>query len=205
MCGRFTLVSDLAAVIDQFQIGEVACNYAKKGQAFPGDEVYAVVHQGINRLVQLRWGLIPFWAKDPQIGRKMFNARAETITSKPSFRHAFRARRCLVLADGFYEWEKNKGRKTPVLFELKGGRIMGLAGLYDHWESPEGETIRSCTIITTEPSEIVRPVHNRMPVIIAEGDHGLWLDSRSAESSLLALLKPLAGGDLILRHLEREP
>jgi len=128
-----------------------------------------------RELALLRWGLIPHWADDPSIGNRMINARAETVAGKPSFRQAFKKRRCLVVADGFYEWKKTDGKKQPYYIHLKDDQPFGFAGLWERWNR-EGEEIQSCTIITTEPNELMKPIHNRMPVIVQSTDYDRWLD-----------------------------
>ena len=129
---------------------------------------------------KLRWGLIPSWAKDPGMGVKLINARAETVAEKPAFRSAFQHRRCLVLADGFYEWKRQNGKKQPFYFRFSDGQPFGFAGLWERWrpleEKPGGEEIISCTILTTAANELVQPIHERMPVIVAPQDYDLWLN-----------------------------
>jgi putative SOS response-associated peptidase YedK len=140
----------------------------------------------------MRWGLIPFWAKDPSIGSRMINARAETLTEKPAFKNAFNKRRCLILADGFYEWKKGagpKGRSQPYLFKRADGKPFAFAGLWEFWRSPEGEEIRSCTIITTEANGLVQSVHERMPVML-NGDTGWQWIEEGQGGDLLNLLRP---------------
>jgi len=129
-----------------------------------------------RELTHLHWGLIPSWAKDPGIGSRMINARSETAAEKPSFRGAFKYRRCLVPADGFYEWQKLNGRKQPVRIHMKDGQPFAIAGLWEHWMDPGGSEIESVTLLTTTPNELLEPVHNRMPVILAPEDYELWLD-----------------------------
>jgi putative SOS response-associated peptidase YedK len=131
----------------------------------------------------LRWGLIPSWAKDPAIGSRMINARAETVGEKPSFRTAFRRRRCLIPADGFYEWQKLGTRKQPHYIHLTGRRPFAFAGLWEHWRSPDGESVDTCVIITTEPNELMAELHNRMPVILHPRDFALWLDPAVQEGN----------------------
>jgi putative SOS response-associated peptidase YedK len=128
---------------------------------------------GERKAAALRWGLIPSWAKDERTGAKTFNARAETLLERPTFRDAFRQRRCLVLAGGFYEWD---AQRQPVYFYLESGKPFALAGLWDTWKSPAGETVNSCTVITTTPNQLLRRVHDRMPVILSPEDYDLWLD-----------------------------
>lgn len=144
-----------------------------------------------RRLELLRWGLIPSWAKEPAIGARLINARAETVTEKPSFRAAFRHRRCLVVADGFYEWQRQERKKQPFYFRLQDGQPFAFAGLWEHWEAPDGQTIESCTILTTEANEVLRPIHDRMPVILEPKDYDLWLEPAVQKPDLLQqLLRP---------------
>jgi len=146
---------------------------------------------GKNKLAVCRWGFVPPWGKDLNDGYKMINARAETVAEKPSFRQAFSRHRCLVVADGFYEWKKVGGKKMPVYVHLKNGKPFGMAGLYNLWTSPEGEQVCTSTIITTEANEIVRPIHDRMPVIASQDTAALWLDPSGHEKEkLLQVLKP---------------
>jgi len=144
-----------------------------------------------RELVWLRWGLIPSWASDPAIGNRLINARAETAAAKPAFRAAMRQRRCLVVADGFYEWQRAGKRKVPHLIRMRDDRPFGFAGLWEVWEGPDHSAIESCTLLTTEANDVVRPIHDRMPVIIAPSDYDRWLDpgvTRSEE--LISLLRP---------------
>jgi len=191
MCGRFVLLTDLSDITEAFDIQEDACDYKTGNNISPGQLVTAVVHDEKNRLVNFRWGLIPSWAKDPSIGSKMFNARAETVSVKPSFRSAFRKRRCLIIADGFYEWQKLEKVKKPFYFSLKSGRPFGFAGLYESWTSPDQKQIRTCTIITTDSNELVMPIHDRMPVILSKESASIWINLQNQnKEELLSLLKP---------------
>lgn len=191
MCGRFVLITDLSVITDAFDIREIACDYRPDSDIRPGRQIAAVVHDGINRLVSFRWGLIPSWAKDPSMGSRLINARAETLTEKPSFRNAFKKRRCLIVADGFYESRKEGNNKIPVFFRFKSGKPFGFAGLYETWTSPEGKTVATCTIITTEPNDMIRPIHHRMPVIVPKEKEPLWIDPAvQDERSLSSVLKP---------------
>ena len=144
-----------------------------------------------RELVAVRWGLIPSWADDPAIGNRMINARAETVADKPSYRAAFRRRRCLVPADGFYEWQRVEGKKQPHFIHLDDDRPFAFAGLWESWEGPDHSHIESCTIITAEPNELMRPIHNRMPVILKEEDYQAWLDTNQSDrETVLPLLAP---------------
>ncbi len=192
MCGRFTLrtpVEDLASFFGVAEMPELTPRY----NIAPTQPVATVlVLTGDRRFRLMRWGLIPPWAKDPSIGSRMINARAETIAQKPAFRSAFRHRRCLIMADGFYEWQRRGSLKQPYYIVSRDHSPLGLAGLWERWQPPEGgEELESCTIITTAANALVRRFHDRMPVILDPADFGLWLDTEATEPQrLLALLKP---------------
>jgi putative SOS response-associated peptidase YedK len=191
MCGRFVLLTDLRVIIESFHVQDVACEYTPHHNISPGQEIAAVIHDDRNRLVSYRWGLIPSWAKDPSIGNKMFNARSETLTEKPSFRNAFQKRRCLVVADGFYEWQKIDRIRQPLRFSLKSGEPFGLAGLYETWISPEQKPVHTCTIVTTEANGLMRPIHDRMPVIVPKEQEAAWIDPHNHnQRELLSILMP---------------
>jgi putative SOS response-associated peptidase YedK len=198
MCGRFILLTDLSVIVEAFRIGEVAAEYRTGNNISPGQQISAVIrNEDVNKLVNFRWGLVPSWAKDPSIGNKMFNARAETVAEKPSFREAFKKRRCLIVADGFYEWQKIDRIKKPLRFFLKSGEPFALAGLYESWTSPEKKTIRTCTIITTEPNDLLRPIHDRMPVIVKKELEDFWIDPNTHNyENLLSILKPYPAADM---------
>lgn len=191
MPGRFVRKSTIEVIAEEFEVKQVSSDLNPSYNIAPGDNIAAIINDGTNRLIQLRWGLIPSWAKDPSIGNKMINARAETLNEKPSFRTAFKKHRCLIVADGFYEWRKEGKAKTPMYFHLKSKRPFGIAGLYDIWTSPEGKQISKGTIITTGPNELMKPIHNRMAVIIPKAQEALWLDPVTQdERLLLSVLKP---------------
>ncbi len=146
----------------------------------------------------LRWGLIPLWAKDPKIGNQCINAKAETVAEKPSFRSAFKKRRCLVVATGFYEWQVQERIKQPLWIGLQSQRPFALAGLWEQWTSGEGEPLETCTIITTEPNDLMAPIHNRMPVILAPASYDQWLDPTFQHiEPLKALLRPYLSEELM--------
>ena len=152
-----------------------------------------------------RWGLIPYWAKDPKIGQRMINARAETLRKKPSFKKLIQRKRCLVLADGFYEWKVSSNAKTltPMRIVLKSGELFSFAGLWDNWKGPNGKEITSFTIITTKANSAIQAIHHRMPVILSPGDEDLWLDSSADPSQVLALLKPYSPDDMAFFPVSR--
>ena len=198
MCGRFTLRIDGEPVSIEWGWTKRLPTHPRFNIA-PTQPVWAVRYEdGEARPVELRWGLIPAWAKDPSIGNRMINARAETLLEKPAFRQAFAKRRCLVLADGFYEWQgKGKGPKQPFWFRRADGGLLTFAGLWDQWVSPDGEPIETCTIITTSCNETLRPVHARMPVIIAPADRPAWIDCANPVSAVASMLVP-APDDLLV-------
>lgn len=177
MCGRFVLYRNLEEIKEAFVIEQVRWEPEASYNIAPTQDVAVVVkREGENSLEKMRWGLIPSWAKDPKIGSRMINARAETLSEKPSFRRPFKSQRCLVIADGFFEWAETEHGKVPMFVRLKSQRPLGLAGLYDVWESPQGETINSCTIVTTRPNDFMQSIHNRMPLILAKPQEAEWLD-----------------------------
>jgi putative SOS response-associated peptidase YedK len=197
MCGRFTLVTADQDLAVQFNLPAVP-DLEPRYNIAPTQPVAAVriaPEERRRELVMLQWGLVPFWAKDPKIGARMINARSETAAEKPAFRAAFRRRRCLVLADGFYEWQKQNGSKQPYYIQMEDKGAFAFAGLWERWQS-KGENdesasvVESCTLLTTQPNDLVRAVHNRMPVILKPEDYALWLDPEVQDAQLL---KPLLG------------
>jgi putative SOS response-associated peptidase YedK len=201
MCGRFVLFSNVTVLQGEFNIFQTPFDFQPSYNIAPTQDIVAVIREsGDNRLVTFRWGLIPFWAKDPSIGNRMINARGETVAEKASFRTPFKKRRCIIIADGFYEWRKEGTGKVPVYVFLKSRRPFGLAGLFDFWNSPKGEEIRTCTIITTDANELLRPVHDRMPVIIPEEWRDLWLDPKNLDEKFLRELLGPYPSDLMDHH-----
>ena len=195
MCGRYSLAIDYVALEDRFTLrGGLQLPLVPRYNIAPTQEVLTVVNQGHgNEARMMRWGLIPSWANDPSVGNRMINARAETVAEKPSFRQAYQKRRCLVIADGFYEWQKVPGGKTPMRMIVGGGEPFGFAGLWETWRSPEEELVHSCTIITTTPNELTAPIHNRMPVILSKEAEALWLNQDADPAVLKDLLVPYTG------------
>ena len=191
MCGRFTLTTNLGAIAQRFGVARFLEEVGPRYNITPTQTVIVVNDDGTRHLRQMRWGLIPSWAKDPAIGNRMINARAETVATKPAFRVALRKRRCLIPADGFFEWTPAGRRKQPVYIALKNREPFGFAGLWEAWTSPEGQEITSCTIITTEANELLTPIHDRMPVILNHDAEAVWLDPTIQDSArLLPLLRP---------------
>lgn len=206
MCGRFVLISSVADLQRALQATQLVMDLHPSFNVAPRQDVLAVVRDGDDRrMTWLRWGLIPFWAKDPTIGDRLINARAETVASKPAFRAALRRRRCLIAADGFYEWQRRGEQKTPMYIHLKSGQPFAFAGLYETWTSPEGERIESCAIITTGPNELMAPIHNRMPVILLPEEHTLWLDPGVQDTALLQpLLRPYPAEQMEAYEVSRQ-
>ncbi|MCJ7496766.1 MAG: SOS response-associated peptidase [candidate division Zixibacteria bacterium] len=195
MCGRYTITVKEEILIQRFKVKEYQGEYFPRFNVAPGQNNPAVLTNEKNNraMLPMRWGLIPSWAKEEAIGNKMINARIETVTEKPSFRTAFSKRRCLVPADGYYEWEKNgkPGKKQPFRIILKSRELLAFAGLWDLWKNPEGETIHSYTIITTEADELVRKIHPRMPVILRPENEDVWLDPNLHDpNTLMKVLHP---------------
>lgn len=191
MCGRFVRKTPIDILIQWFEVERNECDIEPSYNIAPTQEVAGVVQDGARTMKCLRWGLIPFWAKDPSVGNRMINARAESVTTKPAFRNAFRKRRCLIPADGYYEWKKQGNVKIPVYFFLKSQEPFAFAGLYERWDAPDGQVVWSCTIITTDANELGKQVHPRMPVILKREDEALWLDPQVEDiARLKALLRP---------------
>ena len=190
MCGRYTLRTPVETLVERFEIDEYPSSITPSYNIAPTQGVAAVIAEnGKRKLDMLHWGLIPSWAKDPEVGNKMINARAETVAEKPSYRKAFKERRCLILADGFYEWQKTDSGKQPFYIRMEDESPFAFAGLWESWQN--GREIRSCTIITTSPNEVAAQVHNRMPVILPPEDYEMWLDPDFDEREpLTTLLQP---------------
>jgi len=193
MCGRFTLHTSANVLAQLFDLPEAPALVPRYNIA-PTQPV-AIVRSGnqfdLREWALVRWGLVPSWAKDPGIGARMINARAETVAEKPSFRAAFKRRRCLVPADGFYEWQKIGNRKQPHYIRMRDGAPFAIAGLWEHWHGRDGSELETCTLLTTEPNELLAPIHNRMPVIIAPEDYEEWLDNSNEDRHFLSILQHL--------------
>ena len=205
MCGRFALYSPLSELVDAFHIREVRTQLEPSYNVAPTHEVAVVVkREAGNVLETMRWGLIPFWAKDPTIGSKMINARVETLSQKPSFKRPLKTQRCLVVADGFFEWAKTGQSKVPMFIHAKSKQPFGLAGLYDVWQSPTGETVTSCSIVTTRANEFMQPIHSRMPLILASAEQADWLDVATPSiDGWLSALKPYPSHELEAYEVSR--
>ena len=193
MCGRFVGYRNLEELMEHFPIDVADAQVTPNYNVAPTQEILALVrYEEQNHLEYLKWGLVPFWAKDKTIGNRLINARSETAATKPSFRNAFKKRRCLILADGFYEWKGEKGQKQPMLLTLPDGNPFAFAGLWEIWDNKDKEQTpyRSCTILTRAASESVIPIHNRMPVILKPEAFDTWLDPDNRDiNSLLEIIQ----------------
>jgi len=199
MCGRFSL----GATIRVGQLFDLP-NWPETPPRYniaPSQEVPAVIQNketGGREFRPFRWGLVPSWAKGPAMGNRMINARSETAATKPVFRKPLRERRCLILADGFYEWKREGSRKQPYYIKLRDGEPFAFAGLWDHWAPTDGQPLETCTILTTTPNEVLQTIHDRMPVILPPSAYGVWLDSAMRDvETVQALLTPYPANEMI--------
>jgi len=188
MCGRYTLESDMSFLQMRFKFAASDMKYKPRYNIAPTQDVLTVTNDGDRHGQFMRWGLVPFWAKDLKIGYRMINAKAETLAERSAFRNAFKKRRCLVLADGFFEWRKDGKERIPTYIFLKSKEPFAFAGLWEIWKSPDDEIIPSCTIVTTEPNSFIEPIHNRMPVMLSEEAEALWLDPLTEDPMVLQQL-----------------
>jgi putative SOS response-associated peptidase YedK len=190
MCGRYVL-GDIAALAARFDVAVDPSTTSPRYNVAPTQTMPTVVKQSPNRLVMMRWGLVPSWAKDGKTEQLMINARAETLAQKRTFSKLLASQRCLVPASGFYEWQQTGSGKVPHYISLKDDSLLAFAGLYDRWKDDQGTEIYSYTIITTEPNELMASIHNRMPVILRRDDEAFWLNPDETEAErLLPLLRP---------------
>jgi len=205
MCGRYALILSGRALAEQFDLPSVPTLRPRYNIA-PTQSV-PIVRAGSaepRELREVRWGLIPFWAKDPSIGARMINARSETVAEKPAFRQAIRRRRCLIPASGFYEWSRQGGDKQPYYIQLSGSRPFAFAGLWEHWSPSEGGPVESCTILTTTPNALVAELHDRMPVILPPDRYDEWLSAAElAEDRLASLLGPYPAEEMTAHPVSR--
>jgi len=205
MCGRFTLTLDPGELQELLDLGPFVHIVQPRYNIAPSQPV-PIVKDPETRAVELyKWGLVPSWADDPKIGYRMINARSETAHEKPSFRAAFQRRRCLILADGFFEWHSGKKNapKTPYLFKLKNNHPFTFAGLYEHWQSPDGGELHTTTILTCPPNELVSQYHNRMPVLLCEEDRWAWLKPQTDQNTLRDLLGPYPAEEMVCFAVSR--
>ena len=193
MCGRFTLTINPADLQDAFSNYNFPVRFAPRFNIAPSQPILAIPNDNKLAADFFVWGLIPMWAKDPTIGSRLINARGETLAEKPSFRGSYRHKRCLILADGFYEWKSvgDKKTKTPYYIHMRDRQPFAMAGLWDSWESPDGSSLKTCTIITTTPNELMEKIHDRMHVILHPRDYAKWLDvTPQTPENLQPLIKP---------------
>jgi len=230
MCGRFTLYAEVSDLVARFSVDEVAegvssgLRLSPRWNIAPSQQVAVVSSSAdgsLRRLDAMRWGLVPSWAKDPTVGNRMINARAESVAEKPAFRRAFKTKRCLVPADGFYEWRRDTvapdatrsaaagnprmGHRTPFFVRGGDGQTLALAGLWEEWRDLAGSVLWSCTIVTTSANATLAPVHDRMPVVVAPEDWGAWLAPVPLPSGEAArLLAPAPEGALVLHAVSEQ-
>ncbi len=199
MCGRYTLSTPGAAVAELFELDTVPRLTPRYNVAPTQESAVVRLAGGRRSLLCLRWGLVPYWAAEPGIGNRMINARSESVADKPAFRSSFRRRRCLVPADGFFEWRRTPAGKQPYLIRLSDGRPFAFAGLWERWVPHDGEPIESFTILTTRPNELAATVHDRMPVILPPRHHELWLDPLERRPERLTpVLRPFPAAEMQL-------
>lgn len=191
MCGRFALTASPEAIQQAFDLTAVPEVMAPRYNIAPTQPVAVITNEAPHTLNLFRWGLVPSWSKDLAIGNKMINARGESVAEKPAFRAAFKRRRCLIPTDGFFEWRADGSKKTPLFIHMKDRELFALAGLWEVWHGPDGEELRTCTIITTEPNDFMQSIHNRMPVILRREDYATWLAAGEQPADMLqSLIKP---------------
>ena len=193
MCGRYSLIADLGALAQRFSFDARQLSFEASYNIAPTQQVLTVVGGEQRRGGFMRWGLVPHWAKDMSGGARMINARAETVAERPAFRDALRRRRCLVLADGFYEWHRSATGRRPMRIIMRSGKPFAFAGLWAVWRDPEGNRVPSCTIITTAANDLLAPIHDRMPVVLPPSLEELWLDRSVDDPDVLtSVLSPFA-------------
>ena len=185
MCGRYSLIADLGELAQRFEFNGDRLTFEPAYNVAPTQQVLTVVGGDTRRGGFMRWGLIPHWAKNASIGGRMINARAETVAEKPAFRDALRRRRCLVLADGFYEWQRSGTARRPMRVVMRTGEPFAFAGLWSVWRDPDGNRVPSCAIITTAANELLRPIHDRMPVVLPKELEEFWLDASVEDAPTL--------------------
>ena len=193
MCGRYSLIADLGELARRFEFEGDWLDFESSFNVAPTQQVLTVVGGDERRAGFMRWGLVPHWSKDMKIGSRMINARAETVAEKPSFRSSLRRRRCLVLADGFYEWQRNGEAKRPMRIVMRSGEPFAFAGIWSVWKDAEGNRIPTCAIITTTANDTLRPIHERMPVVLPRDSESFWLDPELEDpAAITSVLTPAA-------------
>ena len=198
MCGRFSFYYDWNETLKYFGIRDSIPAPPPRYNIAPGQGIHAIIQNGsVRKIGELRWGLVPDWAKDESIGYKMINARAGTLNEKPAFKRLIARRRCIIPADGFYEWRKDEGRKQPMRITLVSRPLFGFAGLWDTWTRPDGSKLSTCTIITCTSNELMDQIHDRMPVILSREDESTWLDRDASDAEhAMNVLRPYPAEDM---------
>jgi putative SOS response-associated peptidase YedK len=200
MCGRYRLSRRKQLVEEYFGAVSEEYDWNPRYNVAPSQPVLIIrqdAREPVRKLTAVRWGLIPFWSNDPSIGYKTINGRSETVATTPSFRDPFKSQRCLVPADGFYEWKREGNTKQPYCFEVNDGELFAFAGLWDTWKSPQGDVVESCTILTTTPNSLLADIHDRMPVILRPDDYELWLDPAFRGTAFVSeMLRPFDAGKM---------
>jgi putative SOS response-associated peptidase YedK len=205
MCGRYSVAVDPEQLASRFNAELPSEPLPPRQNAAPTEHLPVLLNEGPRRIELLRWGLIPSWADDPSIGSRLINARAETLAEKPSFRSALKSRRCLVLANAFYEWQKTEdGKKVPYRIALKTGEPFAFAGLWENWRDPSGQPVRTFTIITTEPNDLVAPIHNRMPAILLPEAEASWLGDNGVSEDWKDMLGPYPADLMVAEEASRD-
>jgi putative SOS response-associated peptidase YedK len=190
--------------MERFELTTADVVVSPRYNVAPSQQVAVVYDESPNTLSAAKWGLIPSWSKDPSIGYKMINARSETLLEKPSYRNLVKKRRCLILADSLYEWRKNDDdSKTPMRIQLKSKEAFAFAGLWDVWKTPEGEWLKTCTMITGEPNELVAPIHNRLAIILARDAEREWINPANEVGHVLSLLKPYPASEMMVYEVSK--
>ncbi len=202
MCGRFTLIASFQNILEEFEIQKSIQEifYEARYNIAPSQQILSILNDGEkNRMGFLKWGFVPSWAKDEKMASKMINARSETVAEKPSFKKSFYQRRCIIPMDSFFEWKREGHGKVPMRIKMKNDSLFGVAGLWDTWNSPLGEVIHTCTILTTESNELMENIHNRMPVILTKEQQMTWLNPRIRDTEQLKslLTNPFDAGKMI--------
>jgi putative SOS response-associated peptidase YedK len=197
MCGRFTMRRPVEEVVERFNVDNLLFTPSPRYNIAPSQRIAAITANGARAMDGYRWGLVPAWAQDVEIGNRLINARAETLTEKPAFKKALRQRRCLIPADGFYEWKKIGKQRQPIFVRRRDNGLFAFAGLWDEWQAPDRPPLRSCAIITTAPNSLIAPIHHRMAAILQPADEARWLaaDEQDAQK-LLDLIRPYPDEEL---------
>lgn len=198
MCGRYTLHHTPEEIAERFAVQSIVTATAPRYNIAPTQMIPVIRQMDVREMIGCKWGLVPFWAKDPSVGNKMINAKAETLAEKPSFKYALEKRRCLIPADGFYEWDKSggKGAHQPMYIRRRDGGLFALAGLWEECRLLSGETLRTCTIITVAPNELIAPIHHRMAALLRPADEAAWLRPQHQAADVLPLLRAYPANEL---------